>query len=307
MSQYNSPTERGCEDYWEILSAISDGEASESEVALLKDHRMTCQECEESYRFLTSTPALFRQIPKVAPPQSLRTNILDATIQRKSVLSQFIARYRMAGAVATAAAVIWALFVLIGGNPGHPREMASNRSTQITLKPNLPKVTPAPAPKVTDTFINEQAKAGEPRVRLAQARPGDNSKKLPKPIVKAPSLSTDIRPGFIGSSMLVASVPYDPSDAEMGYKTVQRKQKTEPIYVADESSGEANDAEAAKTDLAVSTGAKPPIVAAFLTADAKKRITFLIEGGPTRRRWFDQPSFRSSGGSSGLTLVSAKF
>lgn len=297
MSDYPVHTVE-CDPYWELISAVTDGEASAEEEALLQEHMDRCPSCAESFQFVALSSRSLTQLPAVEPPSHLRMAILGATTRRESLLTRARGSFGLRlGFGLSAAAALVAYFALHSAQEGprvarggleqpivtHPAPMAATDGSNVEV---------AQAPSERAGAIHSVARRTDsrgPAMKLATNQP------FPEP-----------RMGRVGSSVLLAQVPFDPSESDSGQKPARSFPSDEDLpMVAAEPMDETLGLEtAAKSEV------KEPVVVAaepvktILNEDNKKRITLGFAREDLKKRLAETSLHTES---PGITLFKGKF
>jgi len=114
-----------CDDIWDDISLVIDGEADEQTKLLVERHLAECAECVFTYRILQDSARILLDEPEIAPPSGLRNSILNATVYRPSFMERIqreLSRWTIPAKVGSfsmglaAAALLW-IFVPNQGVP----------------------------------------------------------------------------------------------------------------------------------------------------------------------------------------------
>ncbi len=222
-----------CEDWWELLSAYADEEIADEEIAKVESHLTVCPECSRSLAFLRSTSVQLYNVPELTPPASLRTAILSATIQRRTLWDR-VATLRRAltpaplfryGAVAAAGVVAAMTFITLrDGNHG-PSLGYNSRNTprppQIASVPlfhNPLKQEPGSPPVQND--IREPSHRMQPPIPRNEFLKTQEEWKASGKIQTAQSARPTSIPGRLAPSRLALPSPQPTPNREADIKVV---------------------------------------------------------------------------------------
>src|SRR5436190_17249511 len=81
---FEAKSKRSCNDMWDVLSSVSDGDASPEELRTADEHVASCPACARDLEFILSAATAARG-RAVDPPLGLRERILCAALQRSGL------------------------------------------------------------------------------------------------------------------------------------------------------------------------------------------------------------------------------
>src|SRR5436190_14509382 len=81
---FEAKSKRSCNDMWDVLSSVSDGDASPEELRTADEHVASCPACARDLEFILSAATAARG-RAVDPPLGLRERILCAALERRSL------------------------------------------------------------------------------------------------------------------------------------------------------------------------------------------------------------------------------
>lgn len=291
MSQSNQPGL--CDPYFELISALADGEATPAEEMSVRTHVATCAACAEDLAYLLGASDALQGLTAVTPPDSLRMAILSVTTRKQSVLARLLGPQGVRlglglGAVAAALAYI----ALRDPGSAGPITLANDVKPLVTYAHPIPDADADVAKAVSEEI-------GAAPVRLA-SRPVEGDT-VPAPSGIGGTAKTPVpKPGFVGSQVLLAQVPFDPTEADLGQKRRVESATAAAIEVADvpEETNEPVHSEEVATEAPVTKNA-------ILTDDDAKKIKITFAREQLLKK-FDMPSLGGSSQSS-LTLFRTRF
>jgi hypothetical protein len=311
MSQLNHE-EGSCDRYWELMSAVADREASKDEEAELREHVAGCTECAEAFAFIKSVTQSAHEMPRVAPPPSLRQAILASTSRKRTLLDTLRAafvQHRLGIGLSAAAIAAIALYMNHGaGSQATGPEIASNGNPPISTHIEAPKpgVRAPKAVAKNPEPSHRTMRSPQPVVRVASAETGTRA---------APELvhrtGPSMRPGFIGSRVMVAVPPFDPRESTTGTKPTRREADPD-LGLRDVASSETTPPGTSPSNTVALNANSPTLVenvapkkVALLTDETKGRIQAAFDRDRLRKL-MDQARIKSEG-SDDFTLVKGKF
>ncbi len=138
-----------CDDMWDLLSVWSDGEASSEEARIVEEHLRSCEHCRAEASFLKGSGLILSQMPEVEPPLELHRLILDATVNRPTLIGRLRAAWQslpvpmpMRAMGLVAASLLLASVIAL--NHHQPQPSGNPVIAQLApLSVNLPGLPPA--------------------------------------------------------------------------------------------------------------------------------------------------------------------